>query len=750
MTRLPAMLFVAFFLLLYQQDLFANHLIGGVMTYTCLGNDEYEIEIKVYRDCNCSNCAFFDPELPIGIYRCGTDIGCSSLDQESVFQIAYPVFDSVTFVTNPEYPCLIPPDVCVQQASYTFTVTLPQSIESYYLSYQRCCRNATINNIIAPDQTGATFAIEITPEAQAVCNTSPVFNSFPPTVICAGEPLFYDHSATDSDGDQLVYKFCPPLAGGGISADDMFATTCEGYFPTPGCPPPYQGVTFNGPDYSVWAPMGGDPVVSIDPATGMITGTPNLQGQYVVGVCVEEYRDGVLIGTVFRDFQFNVADCDPLVVADIQEDEEIAPQEFVINSCGETNIPLINQSFDQEYINSWRWDFELNGSMTSFSEWSPIIDFETPGTYFGKLILNADTECGDTAIIQVNIFPEVEADFSFDYDTCTAGPVVFLDQSTTGSCCLTNWNWEFGDGDYTTEQNPSHEFSEPGFYDVRLAVIDTNDCQDILIQTLPYFPVPPLIVLAPDNFTGCQPATIFFNNLSDPIDESYAIRWYFGDGHTSDQVSPSHTYESAGIFSVDVEITSPSGCVVDTTYEELITIESSPVAGFSFSPEETTVSQPEITFSDESIDAASIFWTFGDGHFSSIRNPIHTYNDTGYLAITQTVTHLNGCTDSLIRHVDIQPEVRFFLPNAFTPNNDSVNEYYKGVGMFGGMQNFRFSIWNRWGELVFETTDPNEGWNGRKFNSGRDAPEGVYVVMVNYRGPRGELQEHKGFVTLIR
>ena len=91
-----------------------------------------------------------------------------------------------------------------------------------------------------------------------------------------------------------------------------------------------------------------------------------------------------------------------------------------------------------------------------------------------------------------------------------------------------------------------------------------------------------------------------------------------------------------------------------------------------------------------------------------------------------------------------------FLPNAFTPNSDNKNDFFKALDFFDGMQNFRLSIWNRWGELIFETTDPNDGWNGRKNNTGQLSPNGVYVCLVSYTGPRGNNFEVKGFATLIK
>lgn len=731
----------------------ARHIIGGVITYECLGGGNYEFTLKVYRDCNCTMCADFDPEAFIAIYRCGQGINCSGLNQNSYFKRLNVPLLSSTNIEAPDYPCLIPPDVCVEEGLYKFTVNLPASTESYHISYQRCCRNITISNIINPSDAGATYTIELTPAAQQVCNNSPVFDAFPPTVICAGAPLMYDHSATDPDGDQLVYSFCPPLLGGGPLLDPTNYTTCDGANPNPACPPPYSTVSFLAPTYTPNLPMGGSPVITINPTTGLITGTPTTLGQFVVGVCVSEFRNGILLSQVFRDFQFNVARCDPTVVAEIESDEEIGDQHFVINSCGNNTITFDNSSFQQIYIDQFEWRFTINNQVQTFTgqnNWDPTVTFPGVGQYTGELILNPGTDCGDTAQISVNVFPAINADFSFAYDTCVSGPVAFTDLSTTGSCCLTSWNWNFGDGQTSTTPDPYHLYHEPGDIPVTLTVVDTNHCVDQLTRILPYYPVPALIVVSPSEFEGCAPASIYFDNLSFPIDSTYTITWDFGDGGTGNAISPTYIYENPGTYTVSLDIVSPIGCQTDTTFNDLITIRPSPEAGFSYTPAEPSSIEPDVVFNDESQDAIKWFWDFGDGVTSTVRSPSHTYRDTGLVAVQQIVVHPSGCRDTLIQYIDIKPEVRYFLPNAFTPNSDSVNDGFKGVGIMEGATQFKMSIWNRWGELVFETGNPNEAWNGRKGNGGDEVPAGVYLVVVTFKGPRGEPFNFKGYATLLR
>lgn len=729
----------------------ARHIVGGGITYECLGNNRYLFTINVYRDCNCTQCAPLDDFANVGIYRCnGND--CSGQTQQTVYGWIEVPLQSQRNISPPDYDCLIEPDICVEEGIYTFEVTLPASDLTYHVSYQRCCRNITINNLLSPGQQGATYTVEIKPEAAVVCNSTPTFKNFPPTLICADEPLSFDHSAIDPDGDQLVYEFGAPLQGGGANTMPGIVNTCSGAAPTPACPPPYSPVQFLPPGYTAETPMSGKPTIEINPNTGEITGTPNIQGQFVVGVYVSEFRDGVLLSRTYRDFQFNVENCDPEVKAQLQRDIQIDQQTYGVNSCGSVDVQFANQSFQERFIDDFFWSFDIRGTEVVTREWNPVVTFPGIGTYDGALILNPNTDCGDTAYIVVNVYPDILADFEYQYDTCVAGEVLFTDLSTTGAEYIVDWEWDFGDGNRSIDQNPAHLYKIPGDIPVTLSIRDTNQCQTLVTKNIRYYPVPALIVVSPSAEEGCEPVDIFFNNLSFPIDETYDIRWNLGDGGTSNEISPTHTYEDAGIFTVDLRIISPIGCETDTVFPDLIKVLPSPDAGFSFSPSEEDLSilNPQVRFLDESRDANQFFYDFGDGRSSNLSSPIHVYRDTGRYQVSQIVTHPNGCLDSTFLWLDIEPEVRFHLPNAFSPNADGLNDTYKGVGILDGIENFSMGIWNRWGQQLFSTDNPTEGWNGRLYNSSEPAPAGVYVVRVSFTGPRGEKFQYKSFATLIR
>ena len=184
-------------------------------------------------------------------------------------------------------------------------------------------------------------------------------------------------------------------------------------------------------------------------------------------------------------------------------------------------------------------------------------------------------------------------------------------------------------------------------------------------------------------------------------------------------------------------------------WEDWITVLPSPTAGFSFAPDQPSNIDPTVTFTDESIDAIKWIWDFGGFGGSAEINPVFTFPDTGMHLVQQVVFHESGCTDTAFVVIDVIPEVRYFLPNAFTPNGDGRNDLFLGNGVMEGATNFNFSIWNRYGEKLFETTDFREGWNGRKNNTGEMSTQGVYVVLVSFNGPRGEPFQLKGYATLI-
>ncbi len=740
-------------------DLAAVHIIGGEMTYECLGaspgipnSQRYLITMIIYRDCALDGTSqqggSFDSDANADPNR--TAIGTVSVYRGSTMTEFTNVIlgQPIISIVEPDIgnPCLvIPPSVCVQQGIYTFTLDLPISTQRYTITYQRCCRNPTITNILLPATVGATYFIHITPEAQAVCNNSPIFDNFPPIVLCANEYFELPMGATDADGDRLVYYLCSPVEGG---------SNVQGQIaPDPDAPPPYDPVNFNAPNFTAQQPLGPGALFTYDSETGLLSGTPQLQGQFVVGICIDEFRGDTLLSSTKREFQFNVTFCSQAVNAALQEDSITPDGRFLIDICGPGAFTIINESTQQQFIDTYSWYVEdgmggvINGSSRDLPLNLPI------GTYAGTMILNEIgnfENCKDTALFFINVYPDIRADFSFQYDTCVAGPVSFTDLSVADDPLgIRTWLWDFADGSPPNSiQNPNHRYLIPDDFPVRLTVSDFNRCTHTTTINLPYFPAPPVLIVAPSEAIACQPATIFLNNLSIPIDETYDIEWALGDGTSSTAISPTHTYQEVGTYDVYLAVTSPIGCFIDTLFRRLVTVLPSPTAGFDFSPETPSNLQPRVDFFDQSIDAVAWRYQIGDFFSTPQQNFTYEFRDTGLIEVLQVVTHPSGCTDTLLRLIDVQPVITFHVPNAFTPNGDGLNDVFIPKAVLFGYRAYRFSIWNRWGEEIFTTEDPNQGWDGNF--KGIASPGGGYLWEASILDARNRRQNFKGSVVLLR
>ncbi|HLG34113.1 MAG TPA: hypothetical protein VI757_04475, partial [Bacteroidia bacterium] len=226
----------------------ATHIVGGELNYKYLGNNDYEIRLTVYRDCF-NGVPGFDSPAALGIFDVNNNL---------VNSIYMTYTGSIPLVPTINSPCLIPPtNVCYERTTYVEIINLPPLAGGYQLAYQRCCRNHTIVNIVNPGGAGATYYATIPDVSLIPVNSNPVFTNWPPTFICVDVPFTFDHSATDYEGDSLVYELCDPLDGAS-QGNPM---------PQPPFNPPYFPVTWQ-PPYSPANIMGGVPL-SINAQTGM-------------------------------------------------------------------------------------------------------------------------------------------------------------------------------------------------------------------------------------------------------------------------------------------------------------------------------------------------------------------------------------------------------------------------------------------------------------------------------------------------
>lgn len=516
----------------------ASHIVGGDLTYRCLGPGpnntvRYELRLEIFQDCINGAPPAIAEDNPAYI-RIFEGNGASYL------------FDSIAassiLIVPPNFfnECVNdPPTVCLRKATFIRTYNLPINNSGYIISYQRCCRNATILNIAQPGTTGTTYFCVIPPPSVTnnTCNNGAVFKNFPPQIICINNPLIYDHSATDADGDSLSYELCEAYQGGGPNDAK----------PIPS-PPPYQPVVYiNG--YTALKPLGGFPTVKINPQTGIVSGTPNALGRYVVTVCCHEWRNGVVINTVKREFQFEVTPCSKAVVANIPQYSE----EFntYIVECRSNKVSFVNLSTGGS---RYYWDFGVNGtSVDTSNEFEPTFSYPDTGSYEVKLVVNRNSTCPDSITRIVKVYPTYEAAFITDGLPCPNAPIQFLDSSVATYPPVVSWLWSFGDGDTSTQQNPAHVYNEGGEYNVSLISKSRLGCVDTFWRT---FSVEPFQPFAGNDTFIVKGETILFNATGGGT-YLWTPPTYLSNPNIG---NPIGYYPNADSVTYSVFIRSPKGC----------------------------------------------------------------------------------------------------------------------------------------------------------------------------------------------
>jgi len=266
----------------------------------------------------------------------------------------------------------------------------------------------------------------------------------------------------------------------------------------------------------------------------------------------------------------------------------------------------------------------------------------------------------------------------------------------------------------------------------------------------------PLVQFSSDTVSGCEPLTVTFHPQVSSPGQSY--QWNFGDGSQSEisfDQNPVHTFNNDGLYDITLTITSPHGCVNTYTNQDMIRVYPTPDARFMFSPLVPSIVDPEVIFTNLSTDADMYIWAFGDGDSSNVQNPYHWYRHIGnYLAELIAITNY-GCKDTARSYVPVRDEYTFYAPTYISPDNDDLNDVFYVIGNGITAKNFKMYIYDRWGEIIFETDkyDPNDppkyGWDG-KANNNKEVPIGTYTWLVKYVDPSNVEHIKSGAVSVIR
>jgi len=481
-----------FILILFFSDSFASHISGGELIYEYLGpgsaanSRKYRFTLKLFRDNRCTNCAEMPGHVIIAIYNNdnSSHIASSPFNVPELTEINVPVDPAPACMENP-------PVINYSMGIYEFTVDLPDNTNGYTGAYQTCCRITPMENVSTvppPGQgEGSTYICTIPGNRQFTgINSSPQFKTILGPV-CYGANFIFDFGAIDPDGDSLVYSFCNAYNRG-------IATNSQDVTPPP---PPYQSVGYiNG--YSGTVPLGSAAV--INSRTGIISGfAPQVPGRYVVCVCIDEYRNGVLIGHHRKDFILTISNCSLVST-------KLDPS---YTNCKDLTFHFSNGS-QSANIQSYYWDF---GDGNFSTDPAPTYTYLAAGNYTVKLVVNRGMPCSDSSTSPVKAFPGFNPDFEV-LGKCKNIPIQFNDKTTAAFGSPNYWSWDFGEPTSPTNtsalQNPTHVYAVANSYNVKFIVGTSVGCIDTVYKTIDILNQPPL-TLQPKDTLICNIDTLQLN-----------------------------------------------------------------------------------------------------------------------------------------------------------------------------------------------------------------------------------------------
>ncbi len=419
-----------------------------------------------------------------------------------------------------------------------------------------------------------------------------------------------------------------------------------------------------------------------------------------------------------------------------------------LDSCFSNSIQFVNNSaISSGNIALWDWAFG-DGSPAA-SSFEPI-NFYNLGEYIVELKATSELGCESNMSKIITIHPEPEANFGFSNNCINENGVKFIDSSLISSGEIIDWEWNFNDGSTLNSiANPQHQFNNPGSYDVQLIVTSDMYCFDtILIPTTVL--EPPNIEFTVNTLNGCAPLCLDFvitDNSIVPID---FLLWDFDNGSSQSDNLFTYCYSNEGTYNPKLVAYSSNGCSDTARLGSPITVYPQPIADFSVSSIQITLSDASINFFDESVNAENWEWYFGDGSSSSDQNPIHTFGDTGtFQTILRSFTQY-GCTDFDTLLLKVGPDFSLFVPNTITLNSDRLNDIFlpKGTGII--RDSYELLIYNRWGEEIFVSDDLDVGWDGKYKSSGKFVKQDVYIYKITLRDVFNKLHVLNGHVTVLK
>lgn len=774
----------------------ATHIVGGGFDVQWISGNTYQITLVVYRDCTSETD--FNKNVYIGIYDKITNI------RKDSFGIAQGQVSKI----NPSFAqCVTAVPGCTEKAIYTRKITLSptkyNNIAGYYISWERCCRNGIIQNIQSPGDASMAFYAEIPSPARFI-NSTPKLAVNPFTVLCVDNLFSYNITYTDADGDSLSYELITPVNGTltrNNPNDDQFNNRP---ILNPG---PYIPVTWL-PGFSTNAEIQGNPPLNINVRSGQINIKPSQAGVFVVGLKVTEFRNGVAIGLVHLELQFLVVNClsntfptvklyqngnqlnvDTLFVTIPNQikfgievfDADSIDTIFVTNNIDSieyTTVGLTTTRTVNAATYNWSWQSHcgLNNkplhkfTVTVKDKGCPIPK-TTQRVFYIKALPMPTHPQTDVLCIELR-----------NNQSC----IVYFGDSARYKPYFKCYNIYRADGDnnfkiidsiFDRNANAFNDFSTPnyGVTNYRYFIRVENECG---------FEGPTSDTLGTFDQLKMLPDKQFLYNVTVKDDQVHLTwnqtkeldfaRYFLWKGYRNQQPEE-FVMELDFLKQTDTVYLDKNVKVNDTSHCYYIvmldTCGNYGPAGKIFCTTllrgkskyfENTLGWQKFVFADDYLV------NFDLGRYapnSTVRNQVGMYNDTTLIALDDNFNTDDGrytyevdvlhqpigwpgtIARSRSNKVSLEQKPYVFVPNAFSPNNDGVNDSWLIKDIF--VKDYVLKVYDRWGRLVFETLDKNKQWDG-KDQEGNAAPSDVYVFVLTYTGWLGEFGNEKGNVTIIR
>ncbi len=358
-------------------------------------------------------------------------------------------------------------------------------------------------------------------------------------------------------------------------------------------------------------------------------------------------------------------------------------------------------------------------------------------------------DCPAEVVKAIEVKPELFAYFDTQSDeTCEGETFSVLYTGNAASDATYTWDFDGGQIVAGSGQGPIDiQWDTEGIKTIKLEVEEDGCRSEEQIKTVSVIRTP-VSAFDANIYEGCVPFAVEFTNSSSNTTGNVTYNWTFGTGDESTDVAPSFTYNTPGSYDVSLTVSNESRCSTTETKTAFVQAYETPEADFELFPPETVLEQATIEFTDgsNSGDPITYLWDFDDGNTSDKQNPTHTYGATGSYMVKLLITTSNGCESEMQKEVIVHPDFAVYAPSAFTPNGDGLNDVFEVKGI--GIKQYLMQVFSRWGEMIYESNNLENHWDG-KFN-GEFVSPGTYVYTVNYKSMLDKDYTLKGTVTVMK